>query len=119
MVDLDGESIEPWDTPGLLGFGDYLTVQMLRLITLPLLHAIWCGIFSYFVALPSVNRNVGKELLLAGLVVAASLRGLYDTFSDSMIGVAVVSILIFIAYYRSGQTLQAKMSSILVSQAQS
>jgi RsiW-degrading membrane proteinase PrsW (M82 family) len=106
---------------GNMGFGDYLTVQMLRLISLPLLHAIWCGIFSYFVALASVNRNVGKGLLLAGLVIAASLHGLYDTFSDSTIGVAVavVSILIFIAYYRSGQTLQAKMSSILVTPAQS
>jgi len=106
---------------GHMAFGDYLTVQMLRLISLPLLHAIWCGIFSYFVALASVNRYVGKGLLLAGLVIAATLHGLYDTFSDSMIGVAVavVSILIFIAYYRSGQALQAKMSSILVSQAQS
>jgi RsiW-degrading membrane proteinase PrsW (M82 family) len=98
--------------------GDYLIVQMTRLITLPLLHAVWAGILGYFVALASVNRHVGKGLLLAGLIIAASLHGLYDTFSESLIGVAVavLSIVIFISYYRSGQTLQAKISSLLVNQ---
>jgi RsiW-degrading membrane proteinase PrsW (M82 family) len=105
-------------TQGDLGFGDYLLAQMTRLITLPLLHAVWAGISGYFVALASVNRHVGKGLLLAGLLITASLHGLYDTFSDSMIGVAVavLSIVIFISYYRSGQTLQAKISSLLVNQ---
>jgi RsiW-degrading membrane proteinase PrsW (M82 family) len=100
---------------GRLGFSDYLMAQMTRPITLPLLHAVWAGIFAYFVALASVNRQVGKGLLLAGLLVTASLHGLYDTFSDSLIGVAVamLSILIFVAYYRSGQTLQAKISALV------
>ena len=103
---------------GRLGFGDYLIVQMARLITLPLLHAVWAGIFGYFVALASVNRHVGKGLLLAGLLITASLHGLYDTFSESLIGVAVavVSIVVFVSYYRSGQTLQAKISSLVVDQ---
>jgi protease PrsW len=98
--------------------GDYLVVQMTRLITLPLLHAVWTGIFGYFVALASVNRHVGKGLLLAGLLITASLHGVYDTFAGSIIGVAVavLSIVIFISYYRSGQTLQTKISSLLVDQ---
>jgi RsiW-degrading membrane proteinase PrsW (M82 family) len=99
---------------GRLGFSDYLMAQMTRLITLPLLHAVWAGIFAYFVALASVNRHVGRGLLLTGLLVTASLHGLYDTFSDSLFGVAVavLSILIFVAYYRSGQNLQAKISAL-------
>jgi RsiW-degrading membrane proteinase PrsW (M82 family) len=103
---------------GNMGMGTYLITQMTRLITLPLLHAVWCGIFSYFVALASVNRHVGKGLLLAGLIICATLHGTYDTFSDSIIGVgiAVLSMLIFVAYYRSGVDLQAKISSLLVSQ---
>jgi RsiW-degrading membrane proteinase PrsW (M82 family) len=103
---------------GRIGFSDYLMAQMTRLITLPLLHAVWSGIFAYFVALASVNRHVGKGLLLAGLLITASLHGLYDTFSDSLFGVivAVLSILIFVAYYRSGQTLQAKISALLINQ---
>jgi RsiW-degrading membrane proteinase PrsW (M82 family) len=103
---------------GSMGFGGYLLAQMTRLITLPLLHAVWAGISAYFVALASVNRHVGKGLLLAGLVITATLHGCYDTFSSSLIGVgiAVLSILMFVAYYRSGQTLQAKITSLLVKQ---
>jgi len=104
---------------GGMGFGGYLIAQLTRLITLPLLHAVWSGIFAYFVALASVNRHVGNGLLLAGLVITASLHGLYDTFSGSLIGVAiaVVSILVFIAYYRSGENLQAKISGLARAQS--
>ena len=104
---------------GGMGFGGYLIAQLTRLITLPLLHAVWSGIFAYFVALASVNRHVGNGLLLAGLVITASLHGLYDTFSGSLIGVAiaVISILVFVAYYRSGETLQAKISGLARAQS--
>ncbi len=100
---------------GSLGSGDYLILQLTRLITLPLLHAVWAGVFAYFVALASVNLKVGKGLLVAGLLITAILHGLYDTVSESAVGlgVAVLSILLFLAYYRSGQTLQAKISSII------
>jgi RsiW-degrading membrane proteinase PrsW (M82 family) len=100
---------------GSIGFSSYLIAEMTRLITLPLLHAVWTGIFGYFVALASANRHVGTGLLLGGLLITASLHGLYDTFSDSLIGVALalLSIVVFISYYRSGQTLQAKISSLL------
>jgi RsiW-degrading membrane proteinase PrsW (M82 family) len=100
---------------GRFGFGDYLIVQLLRLITLPLLHAVWAGVFAYFIALGSVNRHVEKGLVLAGLATTALLHGLYDTFSSSVVGVgiAVLSIVIFVAYYRSGEVLQSRISALL------
>jgi len=100
---------------GSFGFGDYLILQFVRLITLPLLHAVWAGVFAYFIALGSVNRHVEKGLLLAGLATTALLHGLYDTFSGSLIGVgvAVLSIVIFVAYYRSGEVLQSKIAALL------
>jgi len=100
---------------GRLGFGDYLILQLVRLITLPLLHAVWAGVFAYFIALASVNRHVEKGLLLAGLATTALLHGLYDTFSSSLfgVGIAVLSIILFVAYYRSGEVLQSKLSALL------
>jgi RsiW-degrading membrane proteinase PrsW (M82 family) len=100
---------------GRLGFGDYLILQLARLITLPLLHAVWAGIFAYFIALGAINGHVQKGLLLAGLASTALLHGLYDSFSDSWVGVviAVLSIVIFVAYYRSGEVLQAKITALL------
>jgi hypothetical protein len=43
------------------------------------------------------------------------LHRLYDTFSNSLIGVgiAVFSILFFVAYYRSGEVLQGKLTALL------
>ena len=63
----------------------------------------------------SINKHVGKGLLLAGLIITALLHGLYDTFSGSLVGVAVavLSIVAFVSYYRCGQTLKAKLSSLL------
>ena len=100
---------------GRLGFSDYLILQLTRLITLPLLHAVWAGIFAYFIALGSVNPHVQKGLLLAGLASTALLHGTYDAFSDSLVGVgiAVLSIVIFVAYYRSGEVLQGKLTALL------
>ena len=99
---------------GHLAFGDYLILQLTRLITLPLLHAVWTGTFAYFIALGSLNRHVHKGLLLAGLATTALLHGLYDTFSDSIVGVAIaaVSVVIFVAYYRSGEVLQNKITAL-------
>ena len=62
---------------------------------------------------------VGKGLLVAGLLITATLHGLYDSFSESILGVAlaVLSMLLFVAYYRSGQTLQAKISALLINRS--
>ena len=80
-----------------------------------ILHAVWAGIFAYFIALGSVNPHVQKGRLLAELASTALLHGTYDAFSDSLIGVgiAVLSIVIFIAYYRSGEVLQGKLTALL------
>lgn len=104
---------------GMLNSGDYLIVQLTRLITLPLIHAVWTGIFAYFAAVAYLNRHVERGLLAAGLICAATLHGLYDSFSNSLLGVmiAVLSILMFLAYYRSGQKLQAGIGSLSTNQA--
>jgi Na+-transporting methylmalonyl-CoA/oxaloacetate decarboxylase beta subunit len=43
------------------------------------------------------------------------LHGTYDAFSDSLVGVgiAVLSIVVFVAYYRSGEVLQGKLTALL------
>jgi hypothetical protein len=76
---------------------------------------VWAGIFAYFIALGAINNHVQKGLLLAGLASTALLHGLYDSFSDSWVGVvvAVHSIVIFVAYNRSGEVLQAKITALL------
>jgi RsiW-degrading membrane proteinase PrsW (M82 family) len=88
---------------GGLGFGDYIVVQFIRFITLPLLHGIWSGMACYFVGLAALNRNKARVLFVVGLSMVAVLHGVYDTFASGWGGlaIAVVSLLMFVSYART------------------
>lgn len=87
---------------GALGIEQYLLVQYTRLITLPLLHALFSGIVAYSVGV-SLSRGTRRwHVVGAGLGWAALLHGLYDTFTTTPLGfaVAVASLLTFVSYVR-------------------
>ena len=85
-----------------IGYGDYLLVQLLRLISLPFLHGIWTGISSYFAGLSAINPSARRVVILAGLLGVAGLHGVYNTFADGWFGfiLAMLSLGIFIGYVR-------------------
>lgn len=90
---------------GVFGYGDYIVLQMLRLISLPLLHALWSGLLGFFIGLAQVVPSKAKALCLVGLLTCATLHGLYNVFSGGWGGltVAVVTFLAFIGYARSAE----------------
>lgn len=98
---------------GQLGYGDYLTVQLLRLITLPLLHALWAGTLGYFVGLAANAPARRTGLLIVGLAFVATLHGLYDAFSGSWISTAVgaFSLLAFVGYARSADEIAGQLQA--------
>jgi RsiW-degrading membrane proteinase PrsW (M82 family) len=53
--------------------------NVIRMAMGPFVHGCLSGIFGYFIALSTVDARRRIFLLLAGLGVAASLHGLYDT----------------------------------------
>ena len=53
--------------------------NVIRMAMGPFVHGCLSGIFGYFIALGAVDSRRRIFLLLAGLGVAASLHGLYDT----------------------------------------
>jgi RsiW-degrading membrane proteinase PrsW (M82 family) len=88
---------------GDMPLGAYMVVQLSRLITLPLLHAVFSGIAGQFIALGVETPRLRRALILAGLAIAALLHGLYDALASSILGfvAAVGTVLLFIAYVRS------------------
>ncbi len=56
--------------------------NVIRMAMGPFVHGCLSGIFGYFIALSTVDARRRIFLLLAGLGVAASLHGLYDTVVD-------------------------------------
>ena len=94
---------------GNMPLGVYIAVQLSRLITLPLLHAVWSGMAGQFIALGVEAPGRRRALIVAGVVIAAFLHGTYDFFGSFGLGfpVAVVSVMLFIAYVRSIDAMRA------------
>ncbi|MEI7701304.1 MAG: PrsW family glutamic-type intramembrane protease, partial [Planctomycetia bacterium] len=82
----------------------YITTQILRFISLPLLHAVWCGISSYFLALSRISQQGYRVLIAVGLATSMILHGSYNTFADSWVGfgITILSLFLFVGYIRTG-----------------
>lgn len=85
-----------------MSHGGFLIVQILRFISLPLLHAVWSAILGYFIGLAVLTPHTRRALILLGLILVAMLHGLYDAFADSWLGllIATASLFLFIGYVR-------------------
>ena len=85
-----------------IGYGDYLLVQLLRLVSLPFLHGIWTGVSAYFAGLSVRNPSAKRVVILAGLLGVSLLHGLYNTFADGWLGFvfAMLSFAVFVGYVR-------------------
>jgi RsiW-degrading membrane proteinase PrsW (M82 family) len=83
-------------------------VQLTRLITLPLLHAVFSGVAAQFIALGVEAPALRRALILAGIAIAALIHGLYNTFSGTLAGfvLAIGAVLLFIAYVRSVEVMR-------------
>lgn len=102
---------------GELDFSSYVLISTIRFITLPLNHAIWAGIVSYFLGLAALNPSRQAPIIFIGVAISAVLHGLYDTFANDLLGLAILafSILLFVTYLRRSKQMvdemqQAEMS---------
>lgn len=96
---------------GAFGWGGYLIVQFVRLISLPLLHATWSAVAGYFMGLAVLSHRTRRALMILGVLIAAGLHGLYDAFSNSWLGllIAALSILVFISYVRTADIITQEL----------
>jgi RsiW-degrading membrane proteinase PrsW (M82 family) len=93
---------------GDMALDAYIVVQLTRLITLPLLHAVFAGISAHFIALGVETPALRRALILVGIAIAALVHGLYNTFSGTLVGfvLAIGAVLLFIAYVRSVESMR-------------
>lgn len=75
--------------------GEYYLLNVIRLTTLPFLHAMWTGIAGYFIGFAGLYPRRQRGLIVAGIGLPAVLHGLYNTFNQSIIGLgfALLSVL--------------------------
>ena len=80
--------------------GSILLIQIVRFITSPLLHACWAGVVGWFIAAASHRTGSRWPVVVMGILFVATLHGLFDLFSDGLIGIAfaALSLLVFMGY---------------------
>jgi protease PrsW len=72
--------------------------NVVRMMTGPFAHAVYSGVFGYFVALAAADRARRIPLFFAGLLVAAFLHGSYDSLVGYSVlwGVAILALSFFL-----------------------
>ncbi|HAM73808.1 MAG TPA: hypothetical protein DCM86_19425 [Verrucomicrobiales bacterium] len=67
----------------------YYLLNVLRLTSLPFLHAVWTGIAGYFLGLALLHPERRYLLWTLGVGMAALLHGTYNFFSGSALGLVI------------------------------
>ena len=100
-------------TAGKTTPGAFLIDQFVRMISLPLLHALWAGIVGYFIGLAANFPRKQAAMLTVGIASMAVIHGLYDTFSDTWFAfsLCVLSLLLFVMYMRSAEKITEGLQS--------
>jgi len=90
---------------------NYVLFSTVRFISLPLIHAMWAGIVGYFFGLAAINPSRKNAIIFIGIAVSAVLHGLYDTFSNTLVGLGILtfSILLFVTYLRRSKDMVKEM----------
>lgn len=87
---------------GGLDYSSYMTIQVVRFVSLPLLHAAWTGLVCYFMGLAAMYPRIEWRLIGLGMLTSMILHGLYDAFDGWLTFLmAGLSLILFIAYLRT------------------
>lgn len=90
-------------------------LNIARLTSLPFLHAIWCGIGSYYAGCSFVFPHYKASLIALAIIIPALLHGLYDylLFNEmpSILSIAVVflSVILLMVYIARHNKLEQKI----------
>lgn len=87
-----------------------------RLTSLPFLHAVWCGIGSYFLAFAYLYPRYRRSLFLLAILIPATIHGLYDflcfnvTLSLVTIPVVLIGVVLLMVYLSIGYNFHSKLA---------
>lgn len=76
---------------------EYHILNIMRLTSLPFLHAMWTGTAAFFLGVSLMSRNYRLLYIPAGLLVPSLLHGLYNHFGNTTanFGLAIISVILF------------------------
>ena len=87
-------------------------LNILRLTSLPFLHACWCGIAGYFLSFANLYPKYRKGLYVLAFTIPALIHGLYDTLSDwpfVSLFMVFIGLMLLMVYLRQSVNYQSKL----------
>lgn len=90
-------------------------LNILRLTSLPFIHAVWCGIAGYFISFASLYPKYRMALYFLAIAIPALLHGVYDTFCSNLLGSVIAlpamfaTVILLNAYLKEGVNYQSKL----------
>lgn len=86
-------------------------LNILRLTSLPFLHACWCGIASYFLAYGVISPMNRYGLWLLAILIPATIHAGYDACGLSVLGLlfATVGVVLMLVYLEGARLLRRKL----------
>ena len=87
-------------------------LNILRLTSLPFLHACWCGIAGYFLAFANLYPKYRKGLYVLAIAIPAIIHGLYDSISGwpvISLFMVFIGLMLLMVYLKQGVNYQSKL----------
>ena len=93
----------------------YYLLNVMRLTSLPFLHAVWTGMAGYFIGLSVIYPRRKRGLVTAAILIPAFLHASHNTFGG-LIGFAVdfLSVLALMVYLRQSSVFEDALRGITV-----
>lgn len=102
------------DVPLAEGYVITFILNIARLTCLPFLHAIWCGIASYFSAFALLYPRYRKALYVLALLIPATLHGLYDFVAGISslltIPIVLIAVILLMVYLKINYSFHSKLA---------
>src|SRR5262249_7128502 len=96
--------------------GLYYLLNVIRLTSLPFLHAVWTGIAGYFIGLSVMYPHRQHGLIVAAMLIPAALHTLHNTSENAeRLAVDFLSVLTLMAYLRRSEAFE-KACNVIVKQ---
>jgi len=93
---------------------DYTTAfyaNVLRLTTLPFLHACWCGITGYFLSFANLYPKYRIGLYTLAFTIPALIHGLYDSIQSPVVSLLMqlIGVMLLMVYLKQSVNYQSKL----------
>ena len=87
-------------------------LNILRLTSLPFLHACWCGITGYFLSFANLYPKYRKGLSVLAFTIPALIHGLYDSISSwpfVSLFLVFIGLMLLMVYLKQTVNYQSKL----------